>query len=97
MPLRQGTYGNNGDTGKGNGRTKAARGRQRARPLQNLAMLSSIGIAFVAATFIGLAIGIYLDRYFGTAPWLTVIFLVFGIAAGFKNVYDMIKKYGSSL
>ena len=63
---------------------------------KNLAMLSSMGIALVAATFIGLLIGYYLDKYFGTSPWLTIIFLIFGIIAGFKNMYDIIKKYGGS-
>lgn len=88
-------YGNSGKSdGEGD---KGGGGGKEPGLFKNLAMLSSIGIAFVAATFIGLAIGIYLDRYFGTSPWLTIIFLVFGIAAGFKNVYDMIKKYGSSV
>lgn len=91
---------NGGDTSKGNGegnKSKGGGGGNEPGLFKNLAMLSSIGIAFVAATFIGLAIGVYLDRYFGTSPWLTIIFLVFGIAAGFKNAYDMIIKYGSSV
>ncbi len=62
---------------------------------KNLAMLSSMGITMVASTFIGLLIGIYLDRLFSTKPVLTIIFLIFGIIAGFKNMFDMIKKYGS--
>lgn len=84
-----------GNTDKGDGEGK--KGGNEPGLFKNLAMLSSIGIAFVAATFIGLAIGVYLDRYFGTSPWLTVIFLIFGIVAGFKNAYDVIKKYGSSV
>ncbi|MBI5643467.1 MAG: AtpZ/AtpI family protein [Deltaproteobacteria bacterium] len=63
---------------------------------KSLAMLSSMGIAMVASTFIGLLIGIYLDKWFHTSPWLTIIFLILGIVAGFKNIYEMIKKYGSS-
>jgi ATP synthase protein I len=54
--------------------------------LRQLARLSTIGIALVAATTIGLLIGYGLDRLFGTAPWLTMIFTVFGIAAGFLNL-----------
>lgn len=41
----------------------------------------------VAATFIGLAMGYYLDRWLGTSPWMTLIFLGFGITSGFRNVY----------
>ena len=63
---------------------------------KGLAMLSSMGIAMVLCTFIGLIIGIYLDKYLGTKPWFTIILLVFGIAAGFKNIYEMIKKYGAT-
>ena len=42
--------------------------------------------------FIGLAIGVYLDRKFDTSPWLTLIFIGLGIAAGFKNLGLAIKK-----
>ena len=41
---------------------------------------------------IGLAIGVYLDRKLGTSPWLTLIFIVLGIAAGYKNLALAIKK-----
>lgn len=41
----------------------------------------------VAATLIGLAMGYYLDKWLGTSPWLTLIFLGFGIVAGFRNIY----------
>lgn len=41
----------------------------------------------VAATFIGLAMGYYLDKWLGTSPWMTLIFLGFGITSGFRNVY----------
>lgn len=61
---------------------------------KGLAMLASMGIAMVVSTFIGLIMGIYLDKYFGTKPWLTIIFLIFGIAAGFKNIYGLTRKYG---
>ncbi|MBE9531551.1 MAG: AtpZ/AtpI family protein [Proteobacteria bacterium] len=56
--------------------------------------VASIGINLVAATFIGLAIGLYLDKLFSTAPWMMIIFLLFGIAAGFKNMFAQAKKYG---
>lgn len=55
--------------------------------LRQLARLSTIGIALVAATAIGLAIGYGLDRWLGTSPWLTLIFTLFGIAAGFVNLF----------
>lgn len=59
-----------------------------------LALVVSIGVNLVATTFVGLAIGYYLDEYFSTGPWLTVIFLVLGIVAGFRQIYMVLKKYG---
>ena len=62
--------------------------------LKRLVWLSSVGISMVVATFIGLYIGVYLDNVFSTRPWFTIIFLIIGIAAGFRNIYILIKKYG---
>ena len=55
--------------------------------LRQLARLSTIGISLVAATAIGLLIGYGLDRLLGTEPWLTMVFALFGIAAGFLNLF----------
>jgi ATP synthase protein I len=41
---------------------------------------------------IGLAIGYYLDRYFQTKPWLTIIFLLLGVAAGFRSLSSLAKE-----
>lgn len=41
----------------------------------------------VLSTLLGLAIGYYLDQWLDTKPILTIIMLLFGIAAGFRNVY----------
>ncbi len=53
---------------------------------------SMVGINMVVATFIGLAIGYFLDRLLGTGPWLTVVFLLFGIATGFFELYKFTQK-----
>lgn len=62
------------------------------RFIRMLGALSTVGITMVAATVIGYFLGLFLDRIFGTAPWLMIIFLLFGIAAGFKNLYDQARK-----
>jgi len=57
-----------------------------------LAQFSTIGMTMAFSIFIGVGIGYYLDhKVFGdrTSPWLTLIFLGFGVAAAFKNLYDM--------
>lgn len=60
--------------------------------LKTIAMLSTLGLTLVFATMIGLAIGIYLDKKFNTSPWLTIIFLIIGIAAGFKGLIQTVMR-----
>ena len=60
-----------------------------------LAVASTMGMSLVLATVLGLAAGYYLDRYFGTKPWLTIVFLVLGIIAGFKNIYVITRRVQS--
>ena len=60
--------------------------------MKSLSFLSSLGIAMVAASFIGLFIGIYLDKWLGTKPWMTIIWLGFGIASGFRNIFILTKR-----
>jgi len=57
-----------------------------------LGELSSIGLTLVLATVIGLAGGYYGDRWLGTKPWLTLVGLGFGIAAGFVNLFRSVKR-----
>ncbi len=53
---------------------------------------SSVGIHLVVSTFVGFAIGYGLDKLFGTSPYLTVIFLITGIIAGFRELIRIAKK-----
>ncbi|MGD9239819.1 MAG: AtpZ/AtpI family protein, partial [Desulfobacterales bacterium] len=56
------------------------------RAFRELAYYSSLGLSVSLSIFIGLAVGIYLDRRFETSPWCTLVFLVLGIIAGFRNI-----------
>jgi ATP synthase protein I len=53
---------------------------------------SAIGIEMGAALVVGMGIGWFLDRTFGTKPWCLIIFTVFGIAAGFRNMIVAARK-----
>ena len=66
--------------------------KETKRSLRELAYYSSLGFSVALALFIGLAVGIYLDRRFETSPWCTLIFLVLGIIAGFRNIAMVIRK-----
>ena len=60
--------------------------------MRELAYYSSIGFSVALSIFIGLGFGVWLDRRFETSPWLTLIFLGLGIAAGYRNIGLAIKK-----
>ena len=58
---------------------------------------SSFGAAFklstelVAAVAVGTIIGFILDDWFGTKPWLILIFIFVGVIAGIMNVIKSAK------
>jgi len=61
--------------------------------VQLLANYGHIGFTFVAAIVIGMGGGIYLDQKFfdgRTTPWFTFIGLAFGIAAGYKSLFEIL-------
>jgi ATP synthase protein I len=51
----------------------------------------TLGIEMGVSLAIGLGIGYYLDRYFKTSPIFTIIFMIFGLVAGMKRVYNLWK------
>ena len=66
--------------------------RETRRSLRDLAYYSSIGLQMALSIFIGLALGLYLDKRWGTHTILLFVGLAFGIAAGFRNIGLAIKK-----
>ncbi len=53
--------------------------------------LSSLGLTLVFSTFIGFGLGWFLDKVLKTRPFLSILFLLLGIVAGFVNVYRSVK------
>lgn len=60
--------------------------------LRTLGMVSTMGISFAVAIAIGVYVGLKLDQWLGTDPWFFFIFLFFGIAAGFRNIFILAGK-----
>ncbi len=56
-----------------------------AASLRRIADAASIGLAFPIAMALGYFFGSWLDRLFSTAPWLMIVFTLFGVAGGFLN------------
>ena len=55
--------------------------------------LSSLAFAFPVSIAAGAYIGYYLDGKLGTFPWLSIIFLFVGVAAGFLNLLRAVKAF----
>lgn len=62
---------------------------------KRLYLLMTVGIQIVVSIMIGLGIGFFLDKWLDTKPWFILIFIFFGVAAGFLNVYRMVVKEGN--
>lgn len=62
-----------------------------------LAQGTRIAIEFMAGTLVGLGLGLALDRYFGTLPWLLLIFTFLGFCAGILNVYRLVNNLGEGI
>ena len=53
---------------------------------------SSLGLEMGLSVAIGIGIGYFLDSFFKTSPYLTIIFMFFRIAAAFKTIIVLIRK-----
>jgi ATP synthase protein I len=62
------------------------------KSLMQAVMASTIGYQVAFAPFIGIGVGVFLDSKLGTFPYLTIIFLIFGIVAGGLNYYRFAKQ-----
>ena len=55
--------------------------------IRQVGVLSGVGLTLVISTVLGLYGGRVLDRWLGTSPWLMLVGLLLGIAAGFLNLF----------
>ena len=67
----------------------AARTGKRA---YNALSASSVGLELGLSVAIGLFVGYYMDQWLGTQPWMLLLWLVFGLAAGFRGVFRAINR-----
>ncbi|MBI4509235.1 MAG: AtpZ/AtpI family protein [Deltaproteobacteria bacterium] len=49
--------------------------------------MASVGLEMGIAVALGWAVGSWLDSKLHTTPWLMLLFLLFGVVAGFKGLY----------
>ncbi len=61
------------------------------------ANLSYLGIFFGVSIVIGAALGTFLDKKWGTKPYLLMVGVVLGIATGFNELWRVAKRYQNQL
>ena len=64
------------------------------RSFQQLNLILSVGMVFPVSIMIGYGIGYMLDKWLGTTS-LKIVFLLFGVAAGFVGFFRMVSQIGS--
>ena len=70
---------------------RMAMGEDKKRLYKKVVRYSAIGLEMGFSVAIGVAIGYFLDRFLRTGPWLTLIFLIFGVVAGFRSLFSLMK------
>ncbi len=58
-------------------------------PLAHAGSVAKIGFGLVLPILIGFFLGNRIDRWLGCAPWITLLLLMLGVAAGFGWLYRM--------
>jgi ATP synthase protein I len=65
--------------------------QDRKELFRELGKYSALGLEMAISVVIGLAIGYYLDKWLGTSPWLTIVWIGLGFAAGVRSLYRSAK------
>jgi ATP synthase protein I len=82
-------------------RVLAAQARHAPTPHQvasgALASGTRYALEIAVATMVGGAIGWQLDRWLGSRPWLAIVFLLLGLAAGFMNLLRAVNREAAAL
>ncbi len=67
-------------------------GEDRKELFRLVSKFSTVGLEMGFSVVIGLLMGIYLDRYLKTDPWMTIVFLLFGVIAAFRVIIRVAKE-----
>ena len=62
---------------------------RKGNALENLSLISYIGISMVVPILGGLYIGKWIDARFGTEPIFLLIFIVMGVIVAFMNLFKI--------
>ncbi len=60
--------------------------------IRSLLSYSSLGLEMGLCVAVGIAMGYFLDTFFKTYPYLTIIFMIFGVIAAMKTIFVLLRK-----
>jgi ATP synthase protein I len=66
--------------------------KETGKTIRELGYFASLGMSVALSIFIGLGLGLWLDKKFDTNPVLMFVGLIIGIVAGFSNIVRAGKK-----
>ncbi len=72
-------------------------GDNKGKIFRQIASYSTLGLEMGLSVAVGAIIGYYLDKWLHTEPWLLIIFLLFGVGAGFRSLYRALKRLQKDL
>lgn len=64
--------------------------------MKNLILISQLAISLVSPIFLGLFIGIQLDKFLNLNHIFTLLLIVLGVFSGFLNAYKLIMSLNGS-
>ena len=73
-------------------KAKSKKSNKNSESSSNMGAAFKMSTELVSAVVVGTIIGFILDNWFGTKPWLILIFFFVGVIAGITNVIKSAKK-----
>jgi predicted F0F1-ATPase subunit len=67
-------------------------GKNNKNMLQNLSLITQVGLSIVTPIIIGVYLGGFIDKKVGTDMIFTLIFIILGAGAGFLNLFKLADK-----